>query len=214
MITAFAYYTPNFQALADVTLPNIRQYCERQGYGFIAHLDHNADEDPRPFGFRKTEQVLQCLRSLQYGRDLILVLDIDLLVTNQTVRVESFLEDESDLFVTHDINGLNSGVYIIRSTIGMEKFLEDVIGRWGNPGVLGEQDAMRDSLRLESFASLRKIVPHPAFNSFLYEEYGIDRAHEDGQWSKGDFILHLPGMSNEKRIELFTSPAIQGAIIE
>lgn len=214
MITVFTYYTPNFRGLADVTLPNIQRYCSRHGYQFTTHLDRGADEDPRPFGFRKTEEVLRLLRGMQYGRDLIMVLDIDLLITNQTVRIESFLEDESDLFVTHDVNGLNSGAYIIRSTIGMEKFLEDAIGRWGNPGVYGEQDAMLDSLRLESFASLRKIVPHPAFNSFLYEEYGMTMRHEDGQWKKGDFLLHLPGMSNEKRIQLLTSPEIQGAIVE
>ncbi len=214
MITVCAYFTPSFHALSEVTVPNIRRYCDRQGYGLVFWSDVDKPEnDPRPFGFRKTERVLELLRASPRG-DILCVIDLDILFTNMTRRLEEFLDNENDLFFTHDVNGLNAGVYMIRATLGTQKFLEDAIGRWGQPGVFGEQDAIRDALKVNGFAGLAKIVPHPSFNSFLYEEYGQAMAHEEGQWEPGDCVLHLPGRSNARRIEIFTSPEIQGAIVQ
>jgi hypothetical protein len=214
MITVCAYFTPSFHALSEVTVPNIRRYCGRHGYGLVfwSDVDHPED-DTRPFGFRKTERVLELLRASAAG-DILCVIDLDLLFTNHTRRLEEFLYHEHDLFFTHDVNGLNSGVYIVRATLGTRKFLEDALARAGLPGVFGEQDAMRDSLKIEAFGNLTKIVPHPAFNSFLYAEYGLTKTREQGQWEPGDFLLHLPGRSNERRIELFTCFEIQREIVE
>lgn len=213
MITVFAYYTPNFQELANVTLPNIRRYCQRHGYSLNVHYDADAMGTDIPIGFHKTREVLNKMRTMKHG-DVLFVIDIDLIITNQTILLESFLDEEHDLFFTHDVNGLNSGAYLIRNTFGTQKFLEDVLERRGQPGVFGEQDGMRDSLLVSSFGSLCKIVPHPAFNSFDYLEYGLYISHEKGQWREGDFILHLPGVSNERRIEILTGPVLLASIVE
>lgn len=213
MITIFAYITPNFYQLGEVTLPNIRKYRERHGYGFYLH-DVQASNGDRPFGFAKMEAVLRLLKSLRYGEDAVFVMDLDILIMNHTIRLESFMDPEHDLFVTHDVNGFNAGAYLIRATLGMQKFLEDAIDRWGNPGVFGEQDAMRDSLRIGAFANLLKVLPQSSFNSYLNKEYPETLGREEGNFEKGDFILHLPGMGQEKRIKIFTSPEIQNAIVE
>jgi len=214
MITLCAYFTPSFHALSEVTVPNIRRYCDRHGYRLLFWSDvDRPDGDDRPLGFRKTERVLELLRASAAG-DILCVIDLDLLITNQTIRLESFLDDEHDLFFTHDVNGLNSGVYLVRATMGTRKFLEDAMARVGQPGVFGEQDAMRDSLLVDGFRNLTKIVPHPAFNSYLYEEYGPAKTPAEGQWEQGQFLLHLPGRSNERRIELFKLLQAQGVIVE
>lgn len=217
MITLCAYFTPSFHALSEVTVPNIRKYCDRHGYNLVFWSDvDKPEDDPRPFGFRKTERVLELLRASRAG-DILCVIDLDILITNQTVRLESFLDYEHDLFFTHDVNGLNSGVYLVRATLGTQKFMEDAIARHGQPGVFGEQDAMRDSLRIEAFESLTKIVPQSAFNSYMYQLYKEVNLLDDipeGNWEVGHFILHLPGMNNERRIEIFTSQEIQEAIVE
>lgn len=203
MITVFAYYTPNFQALAAVTLPNILRYCLRHGYGVHIHFDQAHAEDPRPFGFRKTEAALACLQRMGHG-DILCVLDIDLLITNQTIRLESFVTPEHDLFFTHDINGLNAGVYLARAAYGTTKFFETVLGLVGKPGVHGEQDAIRDALLISAFGQLCKIVQHPSFNSFMYAEYGKTMEHHQGEFHLGDFILHLPGIGMDRRIEILS----------
>ena len=59
-----------------------------------------------------------------------------------------------------------------------------------------------------------EILPHPSINSYLYEEYGDNYGkivgvqkskptHIEGQWEPGDFALHLPGIPNSIRIEIF-----------
>jgi hypothetical protein len=45
-----------------------------------------------------------------------------------------------------------------------------------------------------------KLVNQKQFNSYLYEKY--DWAWPDGQYTPGDFLLHLPGMSNEERVPI------------
>jgi hypothetical protein len=58
-----------------------------------------------------------------------------------------------------------------------------------------------------------KYLPHPSINSYRYELYAgyegdyfhdyMHIPHEYGQWEPGDLLLHLPGLSLEKRIEVF-----------
>lgn len=213
MIVIFVYLTPNFQELADVTMPPLRKYCEQHGYRLVIHMDEKHQDDPRPFGFRKTEAALTELQRLPYGTGILCVMDADILITNHSIKLESFLDLEHDMWATHDVNGFNSGIYLIRATRGTAKLLEDAISRSSNIGVHGEQDALRDTLRLIGFRDLLKIVPHPSFNSYLYTEYGLTMEHHQGQWEKGDFCLHLPGRENSRRIEIFTSPEIQEEIV-
>ena len=52
-------------------------------------------------------------------------------------------------------------------------------------------------------------------NSYLYTEYpDTNGADEPGHWQPGDFLLHLPGRSLERRVEIFNSPEIQSKIIK
>src|SRR5882672_640524 len=112
MITIFTYITPSFYPLGEVTLPNIRKYRERHGYGFHLQDVESRGDDTRPFGFDKMEAVLRLLKTLRYGHDAVFVVDLDLLIMNHTIRLESLMDDEHDLFATHDINGFNAGVYL------------------------------------------------------------------------------------------------------
>lgn len=52
-----------------------------------------------------------------------------------------------------------------------------------------------------------KEVPQKTMNSYLYFYYptsfhqkGLDYKGRNGQWSEGDFLVHLPGMPNDQRV--------------
>ncbi len=49
------------------------------------------------------------------------------------------------------------------------------------------------------------IVHQRLFNSYKYDEYAEFGTRDDknGAWEPGDFVLHLPAVSNARRIELF-----------
>lgn len=202
----FAYYTPDFQPLADVTLPALRDYCVSHGYDLAVHLTHGKGIE---FWRRRAKLALALLRET----DVLFFIDLDAMITNHTIRLESFLDAGHDLFAAFDTNGLNAGVFLIRNTPEMERMMTYIIGHIGEPGVLGEQDAMRDALQSFRWGRRFKQLLHPSINSYLYEQYGAKKLHVEGQWEPGDFILHLPGIPNPRRIEILTSPEIQNAIV-
>lgn len=207
-IGVFTYYTKEFDALARVTQPHLRRYCARHGYDLTIHRGGFGNRD-RNYGYQKTEMV----HNLLNGFEILMVIDCDVLITNPRRQLEQFVDDEHLVFATHDENGMNAGIYLIRNSLKSYVFLRHVCAMQRSPSMPGEQDGMRVLLR-GLFQEQFKIVPHPSFNSYLYGEYGKTKTHEEGQWEKGDFALHLPGMTNERRIEIFTSPEIQSSIIE
>lgn len=207
-IGVFTYYTAEFDALARVTQPHLRRYCARHGYDLTIHRGGFGDRS-RNYGYQKTEMAAAVLR----GVDALMVIDCDVLITNPRRQLEQFMDAEHFLFYNDDENGMNAGVYIICGGIESEPFLMDVISMSTESDYPGEQDAMR-SLLNGKYKHIARILPHPSLNSYLYGEYGKSKAHEEGQWQQGDFSLHLPGMTNERRIEIFTDPAIQSSIIE
>ena len=63
-------------------------------------------------------------------------------------------------------------------------------------------------LKQEKFSKLTKIIPQRNLNAYNYCMYPHlpsmnsrrDFFGNDGNWKKGDFILHWPGMSMENRM--------------
>ena len=54
-----------------------------------------------------------------------------------------------------------------------------------------------------------KELPQKSMNSYLYHVYpspyhqkGLDYKGRDGSWAKGDFMLHMPGLPNEFRMQV------------
>ncbi len=45
------------------------------------------------------------------------------------------------------------------------------------------------------------VVHQKCFNSYLYSEYTYPD-DKGGSYTKGDFVLHLPGMPNHRRLQL------------
>jgi len=208
MISVFAYYDHRFDDVAWLSIPSIQRYCLKHGYSLTVHRGSFGDPNRLPC-FQKTDMA----QALMSGTDVLFVVDVDILITNYAVRLESFLTPKASLFGCEDVNGFNAGLYMVRNTQVGRDLMEfaSAYGRMAPDGH-GDQNAIRKWIEFNPHEYQR--APHPAFNSYLYEEYGGKRTHEEGQWEPGDFILHLPGCTNQRRIEIMTSEAIQNAIIE
>jgi hypothetical protein len=203
VITVFAFHSFGFDALAEVTIPPLRRYCVRHGYDLVLHRGGYGNRDRSPT-IQKTEMILNLLPSVE----MIFSVDVDALITNHTIKLESFLDEEHDFFSTHDVNGLNTGVYFIRNTPKGRAFLASTMASAGRADFPTEQDAIRMLLSLFYMGRFFKQLPHPSINSYHYAEYGMTKTHEEGEHQPGDFILHLPGCTNERRIEVFNSTHI------
>ena len=202
-------YHQNYQSLHDLVLPNWREYTARHGYGLYVHC---GEMGPGAIGFQKMRYVYD-LMFVRREVDLALVVDLDLIFTNLTRRVEEFTDFSADYFVTKDTNGINNGSFIIRASAASHWLLSHMIE--AHKTLTNEQDVLKINEPGLLQQRLITIVPHPAFNSLeyaLYPEWG-DPSVIPGQWQCGHFILHMPGCSLAQRLEMLGSAEIQGAIV-
>jgi len=189
--------------LGDVVIPNMQAYCDKQGYGWLI------DKIPPAFEFYKINAIIAALQN--FGYDLVLCLDLDTLITNHNVKVEDFVDSGHDFYITQDINEINAGAVIVRKSGWSINMLHQVLESKAE----NEQNALKPFMNDPKV----KILPHPSINSYPYDEYapsyglipgrtpllGIEGkpTHEQGNWERGDFIMHLPGLTNARRIEIF-----------
>lgn len=205
MIKILTHYTKDWEPLAEITIPVMREYADSHNYE-LSVLSLNCLELGRYSGIEKINHILDEYKP----GDTFLVLDVDCLITNLIQRIEDLLDGES-IQVDNDINGINTGVILIQfNDESVKDFFIKVkqaiqIGKYNC-----EQDAISD---LHSFHSARhnklNFIPYhyyyPSFGKIGYKE-GDEvtmPTHEQGNWQMGDFICHLPGKSISERIDIF-----------
>ncbi len=197
----------NYQPLAEIVRPVFQKYCDKQGYKLECELLRN----DVPYGFWKLEYIQWLLK---YGNtDLIFCTDLDVLITNHTKKVEDFIDEKHDFYITKDVNGINTGTFIIVDSVWSREFIDMLLLH--KDEFENEQTAIDHFRNEDKWKERIKILPHPSINSFPMDHYAptwgkigneaIDRpTHLEGAWEKSDFICHMPGHSLEKRIEVFT----------
>jgi hypothetical protein len=182
--------TPEYWDLLKLTAPNKLEYCLRWGLQLSVRR-HTKISDP--WGEREV-YMLQALTEC----DWLMFMGADTLIMNQAIDVRSFINDDYDFIIGVDIHGINNDVFFLRNTAESKAFLEKTL--FWNGSIDTDQAAM--SLVMNETKGLRvKQVHQKLFNSYLYSEYTYPDS-KGGDYSDGDFVLHLPGMSNARRIEL------------
>lgn len=190
----------SFNELADLVMPFWKEYCQRHGYNLT--VDSTENEEPQfHYSFHKMRRVLAYLK--YHDPAELLILDVDMLPTNMTLSLHDVVgSDYSAITMTRDINGLNNGATLLRyDTPVCRNWLKLIIAL--RSVTTSELHAMW--LLDDVYKDYTRVLPHANFNSIPYHlyEYGL-RKEEDGQWSEGHLLCHLPGMSNAKRMEIFT----------
>ncbi len=205
MTAVITAHSDGWQDLADITVPNMVRYCKKQKYSF------EACSIPAACTFWKIQRILKLL---ELGTDVVFYLDLDALITNHNIQVESFLDEDHDFYITQDINEVNAGTLLVKNSDWSKGYLNYLLESahfFDN-----EQNAIDASYRGHKRV---KILEHPSINSYPYDEYaptyglipgrtpllGIEGkpTHEQGDWRKGDFIMHLPGLPRSRKIEIF-----------
>jgi glycosyl transferase family (putative galactosyltransferase) len=186
--------TADWLPLCDVTIPNRKDYCRRHGYDFIPRLTWTGDRKP---AWARIELALAYLARY----DTLFVMDVDAIITNPEIKIEN-LDIGHDLVATKDINGFNCGMMLLRPSIWSLDFLR----RYWDVGLRYEHHTNPEQTCLAHMLICEPrdkwdIKRQRDFNSFRYEEY--DTSFPEGQWEEGDFIMHLPALPNERRIEIF-----------
>lgn len=210
ILTAYYMETPghhNYQLLADIVVPNMMRYTEKNKYQAIVYT---IPITSMQYGFEKLRLVKQ---EFERGEvDLFLCTDLDVLITNHNVRIESFTDNEHDFYLTRDINGINTGTFIIKNSEWSRKWIDFLLENQHDFD--NEQNAIDYFRNQDEWKEKIKILSHPSINSYPYGLYAptwgvigdkkIERpVHVEGDWEKGDFIMHLPGKTLQDRIRIF-----------
>lgn len=203
-IAITTFYTTSYQPLADITTTELKKYADRHGYDLFVNVIPDGNVD-----YVKTVDA----RKLLDEYDLVWAVENDLLITNHTIRIESFIDDEHDFFICCDINGENGGSFIIKNTDWGKNWLEYTNNLCGEYAT--EQNVW-EKLAIEG--KNIKYLNHPSINSIPYEYYAPSfgyinweqyeprkekPTHEMGNWEVGDFICHLPGKNLHERLRIF-----------
>ncbi len=196
-------WCPRYQEVADVSLPNLYEYAKIHGYD-VREIKLTNEEG---FHYKKNEFFKDVMGRTHY--DLIFYKDIDSIITNMTIPITDFIDDEHSLFICHDdIMGINGGSLIIKN---------DKNGEWVNWFILlergkfnNEQEVMEYHKEALQALGFMKILPHPSINSYPYNEYPELEmvSAEKGNWEVGQFLLHCPALPYEKRAEILRNAKI------
>src|SRR5438552_2281470 len=106
-MTVATTMSESWQELADIVIPNLRTYCKKHSY------DLEVWTIPSKFEFEKIKMLIELLKC---DIDAVFCLDLDTLITNHNIKVESFLDPDHDFYLTKDINTWNTGSVIVKNT--------------------------------------------------------------------------------------------------
>lgn len=202
-------YDKNYEYLYKLTEANKNQYCDKHGYDckFYNFTDIKSDKH---IAYTKFLAILDCLPYY----DWVFYNDIDSLIMNFDIRIEDFIDENYDLFVTYDINSLNNGQFLVRNTPRTINFLSRAYVDKAHGDTNAWSDQIAFSANLASDGKLlakTKILTQDKFNSYI----PMNMMFTDGtnapafkypkSYKTGDFLLHLVGMSKKDRINVITS---------
>lgn len=189
--------SPYRKAMFDLTYPNMMEYANRHNYD-----THVINLEDGVWAYKKHEAFRELFNS---GHDVIFYKDDDSLFTNMTTHVESFIDFKHGFYITRDVGGFNGGVMLLVKDGGSS--INDLVLN-NSQMYYNEQDLL--NALYPSIKEMISVLPQQYMNSYLYESYPEigKRKHEEGQWEYGDFILHLPALTIEKRIEILKNTSI------
>ena len=209
MIVFTTLHDTGYQPLADLTVEqNKRKYCERHGYPLIVKTDGWTYEK-KAIGFEKVALIREALAKYPEC-SWVFFSESDAMITNFTIKLEQFADDRFHFILPADVNGTNCGNFMIRNSVIGRAYLDSIeaAGAIYKDHPMYENQYIQDSVTGTFWRSVIKVVPQRLFNSYDYTtlpRYGPnpkDALGIEGQWQKGDFIIHFADKKLHERIEL------------
>lgn len=191
-------YSPSHQELADLTVPNMKEYAQKHNYD-----THEIKIENDKWEYKKHEEFKELFKQ---GYDLIWYKDVDSIITNMTIPITDFIDEDNSFYLTLDFTELNGGSVIIKNTDYGNRFNEDALSQ--RTWYQNEQNFYNSITR----RCLLKVLPHPSINSYNYSLYPECKEYvgrEDlGDWQEGNLLLHVPALQMKDRIETLKNAKI------
>ena len=183
-IAIISLYDNGYTSIGKYSDWNKKAYAKKHGYDLYLH--HELLDFSRPPAWSKIPAIEQHLNDHEW----IYWSDADSLIMNDTIKLESLIDNNYDLVITKEMAGwqsINTGSFLIRNCDWSRKLLRDI---YNQPefihNVTWEQAAFMNLLKINPSLNARiKILHQKVMNS---GPIGIYRP--------GDFVIHFYGPSS------------------
>lgn len=201
-ITVQCLYTSDWLDIAKIVIPNLVSYCGKHGYNWNVQCVGEKYNH-----FEKIKQIKKTFENNE--ADYVMSIDCDATFTNHTITIESIIDEQHSFWITEDVHGINGGVFIAKNNQWCKEFLDYILSFEGVANC--EQDAISLFMADNPEDTNIAILPQRIMNTYLYEnypQYGI-QTEEKGQWIEcKSFILHLPGIGMNERLNILKNTPI------
>jgi hypothetical protein len=201
-ITLLTAYSDEYWPLCQINATNKLDYCLK--YKLQFSLKHHKtpvfDSNNNQWSWGEREIFM---RDSLKECDWLWFMGGDTLIMNYNIDVHSLIDDNYDFIIAKDYNGINNDVFLLKHSIKSFEFLDEVFKRHilSPTNDQSEMEKLKDNISGFTY----KIISQKLFNCYLYDtepEYNGYPKGLEGNYSDGDFILHLPGMTLNRRIEI------------
>lgn len=211
-IAIVTLFDHNYSELATMSIKNKIEYANKHNYDFI-YFDDIIDKT-RPPQWSKVKAVESILKDY----DWVWWIDIDTLIMEFDIMLESLIDDNYDLiFTSNEYSYLSNGSSFFKNTQLTFDFLSDCYDlkhdclKNVNVNVFDhEQQSMRQLiLNVDKYKSKSKLIDERCCNSFcvteneqvlsIYPSWNLD----SNIYQKGDFVIQFCGRSFSERINDF-----------
>ena len=202
-------YTDN--PLVKYTTPNKEEYCDR--YDYVCEMQQHdykmvdwERDHGKSYGFFRIKHLLDLCNEYMDG-EWIMWMDCDTLIMNHNTDICQFLDNNYDMIIGEDWNGINTGVFFVRISERIKRFLTEVLAftptaltqaQYPDWWTVSEQCAI---YHLHQTIKT-KVVHHSLFNGYPFGPYDSNDWRHAGlgpinpnwkpqQFQVGDFVLHL-----------------------
>ena len=181
--------TTNVHCYTMYSILTKERYAQKWGYDFINQL--GSLNTNRHIFWTKILALLNYITKYDY----LFWIDGDAAIMNMDIDFKSLLLPEKDFIFATDVNGINAGVFIVRCTPYAKEVLEKVYSMTEFDSHLWKEQAAFVELYNTDpkVTRMTGILPKRKFNSYLDD------------YEPGDFILHLPGVHDNRRVDIFSN---------
>ncbi len=180
-------------------------YCRtHEGVDFVCSKENpHPGRDPH---FCKFSMILYAFLK---GYDWAIWMDADAAPVNMSFDIADYLSrfDKDHMLIQRDVNGINSGVFAMPNTERSDTWLRmldtEKVDEFFRKSKFWDQDAIASLLDTPEFRDFA-IEPDREIGFNNYENiYPAEDEQLPNEYHKGDWVLHIPGMTNAYRFRRF-----------
>lgn len=186
--------TPNRKWLYDITNPGKMKYAKSHGYDYIFSDEFYPDKSKGIYWLKPAF----ISKNISDKYDWILWVDDDASIIKQDFDLEKFItnvdEDGKDIYAAEDINGLNAGVLLLRSTEDNRSLFDFIYNKMESKYRFAKFQDQSALAAVAKHLNILKIVDGHVLNAYNSRL----TISPKNQQTKDTFILHIAGGSSFK----------------